>query len=171
MNQNDPKLEIEITIATKYQKPGRRGKQTEPQVSDQPRIPLISRLMALTIKFQDMVDRGEVRDYADLARLGYVSRARITQIMNLLNLAPQLQDNMMLDPKQAAAISASESQLRKITSLVLWQDQLDAWEQISGVPRTTVNSVSGRGGMHGPNAPSGELRRKFFVQKGTTKGL
>jgi hypothetical protein len=34
--------------------------------------------MALAIKFQDMVDRGEVRDYADLARLGYVTRARIT---------------------------------------------------------------------------------------------
>jgi hypothetical protein len=98
--------------------------------------------MALAIKFQDMIDRGEVRDYADLARLGYVSRARITQVMNLLNLAPQLQDNMMLDPKQAAAISASESQLRKITSLVLWQDQLDAWEQISGVPRPKVNSIS-----------------------------
>jgi hypothetical protein len=34
-----------------------------------------------------MVECGEVRDYADLARLGYVTRARITQIMNLLNLA------------------------------------------------------------------------------------
>jgi len=38
--------------------------------------------MALAIRFQDMVDRGEVQDYADLARLGYVTRARITQIMN-----------------------------------------------------------------------------------------
>lgn len=32
--------------------------------------------MALAIKFQDMVDRGEVRDYADLARLGYGPRSR-----------------------------------------------------------------------------------------------
>ena len=56
-----------------------------------PRIPRIARLMALAIKFQDMVDRGEVRDYADLARLGYVSRARLTQIMNLLLLAPDIQ--------------------------------------------------------------------------------
>ena len=47
-------------------------------------IPRISRLMALAIKFQDMVDQGEVNDYADLARLGYVTRARLTQIMNLL---------------------------------------------------------------------------------------
>jgi hypothetical protein len=48
--------------------------------------------MALAIKFQDMIERGEVRDYADLARLGYVTRARITQIMNLLLLAPDLQE-------------------------------------------------------------------------------
>jgi hypothetical protein len=34
------------------------------------RIPRITRLMALAIKFQEMVDRGDVRDYADLARLG-----------------------------------------------------------------------------------------------------
>jgi len=44
--------------------------------------------MALAIRFDGLVRRGEVRDYADLARLGYVTHARITQIMNLLNLAP-----------------------------------------------------------------------------------
>ncbi len=54
-----------------------------------PRIPRITRLMALAIKFQEMIDRGEVKDYADLARLGHVTRARITQIMNLLKLAPE----------------------------------------------------------------------------------
>ena len=53
-------------------------------------------LVALAIKLQDMVDRGEVRDYADLARLGYVSRARIRQIMNLLNLAPDIQEEILL---------------------------------------------------------------------------
>ena len=40
-------------------------------------IPRITRLMALAIKVQGMIDRGEVRDYADLARLGHVSRARV----------------------------------------------------------------------------------------------
>lgn len=57
-----------------------------------PRIPRITRLMALAIKFQDMIDRGEVKDYADLARLGYVTRARVTQIMNLTLLAPEIQE-------------------------------------------------------------------------------
>ncbi len=40
-----------------------------------PPIPRITRLMALAINFQDMINRGEVKDYADLARLGFVTRA------------------------------------------------------------------------------------------------
>jgi hypothetical protein len=56
----------------------RRGRPANPEaVKDvPPRIPRIARLMALAIKFQDMVDRGEVRDYADLARLGYPARRK-----------------------------------------------------------------------------------------------
>jgi hypothetical protein len=57
------------------------------------RILLTARLLVLAIKFQDMIDQGEVCDYADLARLGQLSRAHITQVMSLLNLAPRLQDN------------------------------------------------------------------------------
>src|SRR5713101_4780401 len=108
MKSNDQTLQVEITIARAKGRKAGRSRLAVPAVPDPARIPRIARLMALSIKFQNMIDCGEVSDYADLARLGYVSRARITQIMNLLNLAPQLQDNMMLDPKQAASISASE---------------------------------------------------------------
>ncbi len=48
--------------------------------------------MALAIKMQGMVDRGEVKDYAELARLAQVTRARITQIMNLNLLSPEIQE-------------------------------------------------------------------------------
>jgi hypothetical protein len=42
--------------------------------------------MALAVRFEVMLKRGEVKDYAELARVGHVTRARVTQIMNLLNL-------------------------------------------------------------------------------------
>ena len=54
--------------------------------------------MALAIRFQDLVDSGTVRDYAELARLGGVTRARMTQIMNLLYLAPALQEQLLFLP-------------------------------------------------------------------------
>jgi hypothetical protein len=93
------------------------------------RLPRITRLMALAIKFQDMVSRGEVRDYADLARLGYVTRARITQIMNLLNLAPNIQEEILSCKRDSPGIQ--ERQLRSVTSQVLWQDQRRLWSRIS----------------------------------------
>jgi hypothetical protein len=40
------------------------------------RVPRIARLMALAIRFDDLLLRGEVKDYAELARLGHVRRAR-----------------------------------------------------------------------------------------------
>jgi hypothetical protein len=54
-------LDVEIMIPSEK----RRCHRLEAPAT--PRIPRITRLMALAIKFQDMVDRGEVRDYADLA--------------------------------------------------------------------------------------------------------
>ena len=45
---------------------------------------------------------GQVKDYAELARLGHVSRARITQIMNLLLLAPDIQEEILFLPKTVA---------------------------------------------------------------------
>ncbi len=80
----------------------RQGKQKvfrEPRKPVGPRIPRISRLMALAIKMQDMVDRGEVKDYAELARLAQVTRARMTQILNLNLLRPEIQEALLfLEP-------------------------------------------------------------------------
>jgi hypothetical protein len=59
------------------------------------RLPRVTKLMALAIKFEELLADGTVKDYADLARLGGVSRARITQIMNLRLLAPDIQEKLL----------------------------------------------------------------------------
>ena len=87
----DGPLQVEVAIPLRPRRPSVSPNARNTPVAESPgtpRIPRVTRLMAVAIKFQDMVDRGEVRDYADLARLGYVTRARLTQIMNLLLLAP-----------------------------------------------------------------------------------
>src|SRR5881296_1499722 len=112
-------MEVEITIAPA--KGRRSGRKAAPKVPDPPRIARITRLMALAIKFQDMIDRGEVRDQADIARLGYVTRARITQIMNLLNLASGIQEDILVaSGSLAGREAATERQIRSITKFVLW---------------------------------------------------
>jgi hypothetical protein len=87
--------------------------------------------MALAIKFQDLVDRGEVRDYADIARLGYVSRARVTQIMNLLLLAPDIQEALLaLDDTTATRAGLAGKHLRAVTKRALWVEQRRAWDKL-----------------------------------------
>ena len=101
--------------------------QTDPARTPPPaRLPRITRLMALAIKFQDMVDRGEVRDYADIARLGYVTRARITQIMNLLHLAPEVQEEILF-----LKSAPSERSLRPLTVQPFWDQQIRLWRRFT----------------------------------------
>ena len=65
----------------------RNGHRTDPDPDIKPgSVPRIARLMGLAIRFDGRIRRGQVRDYAHVARLGYVTRARATQIMNLLYL-------------------------------------------------------------------------------------
>ena len=128
----DGAIQVEVTLPVRPpRRENRRGRQPDP-VSDagsRLRVPRITRLMALAIKFQDMVDRGDVRDYADLARLGYVTRARITQIMNLLNLAPNIQEEILLHHRTSEVVT--ERHLRCVTSEVLWQHQRQLWHRIN----------------------------------------
>ena len=96
------------------------------------RIPRITRLMALAIKFQDMVDRGEVRDYADIARLGYVTRARVTQIMNLMLLAPDIQEQLLSSVSNPAISQRLvERSVRNLAAIVDWHEQRGRWN-VSG---------------------------------------
>jgi hypothetical protein len=52
-----------------------------------------------------VIGRGEMRDHADLARLGYVTRARMAQIMNLLHLPSDLQEQILFLNSGCCAIS------------------------------------------------------------------
>lgn len=94
-------------------------------------LPRVSKLMALAIRFDGLVHRGEVRDYADLARLGYVTRARITQIMNLLNLAPDIQEALLDLPRiETGRAPIILAQLQPIASTHDWRKQRRMWQEL-----------------------------------------
>src|SRR6516162_3205416 len=62
------------------------------------RVPRVARLLALAHRFEGLIRAGAVADYAEIAHLGHVSRARVTQIMDLLLLAPDIQDAILFLP-------------------------------------------------------------------------
>jgi hypothetical protein len=132
----DSAVQFEVMLPLR---PPRRDKSAGARpgapANGRPRLPRITRLMALAIKFQGMIDRGEVEDYADLARLGYVTAARITQIMNLLNLAPCIQEEILT--RDAGLPRVFERQLRTVTSQVLWREQNRRWQDMMNPPVPT----------------------------------
>jgi hypothetical protein len=85
--------------------------------------------MALAIHFDLLIRDGVVADYADLARLGRVTRARVTQIMNLLNLAPDLQEEILfLATDQQGRTPVIEKRVRPIVATMDWQTQRRMWK-------------------------------------------
>lgn len=78
--------------------------------------------MALAIKCDGMLREGVVADYAALARLGLVTRARMTQIMNLLNLAPDIQEAILFRPARIEGRERiAERNLRPLARIVSWE--------------------------------------------------
>jgi hypothetical protein len=62
------------------------------------RVPRVARLMALALRFDELSRTGQVRSCGELALLGHVTRARVCQILNLLNLAPDIQEGLLFLP-------------------------------------------------------------------------
>jgi hypothetical protein len=92
------------------------------------RAPRIARLLALAHKLDAMVRSGEIRDYAQLARLGHISPARLTQIMVLLHLVPAIQEYILF-LSAADARLVTELGLRKIAREPRWDRQRELFEQ------------------------------------------
>ena len=94
-------------------------------------LPRVTQVLALALHFKDMIDRGEAKDYADLARLGCVTRERISHIMKLVWLAPEIQQEILyLVPSPMGRYPIPETAIRRIANVLSWADQRRAWLQL-----------------------------------------
>ena len=125
-------LQVSFTLKSKStRKNGNRSHDEDRNVRPG-NIPRVSKIMALAIRMDGMVRCGEVSDYADLARLGYVTRARITQIMGLLNLAPDIQETILFLPRTVKGRDPiREKCVRSIAAVPHWQRQRKMWNKLA----------------------------------------
>jgi DNA invertase Pin-like site-specific DNA recombinase len=94
------------------------------------RVPRITRLLALALKFEELIRSGAVTNYTVLAQLGRVSRSRITQMTGLLNLAPDIQEEILfLRPEEARRLRISEPAVRKLSATLMWAKQREQWRR------------------------------------------
>lgn len=107
------------------------GPPREPS-SPQGRTPRVSKLMALAIRFDHLLQTGTVPNLSELARLARVTQPRMTQIMNLLHLAPDIQEEILhLPPVYKGRDAITEKALRPVAALIAWREQRRHWQQIS----------------------------------------
>ena len=92
------------------------------------RVPRVARLMAQAIRCDALVRGGLVADQSELARLGHITTARMTQIMTLLNLAPDIQEQILFLPlAQHGRNVLKETDVRPIAATLDWGKQRRVW--------------------------------------------
>ena len=123
----------EVTYVLDFRAGSKRGRKSivHPSLPDAeaagPAIPRIARLMALAIRFEGMLRDETIQDYAELGRLGQVTRARITQIMKLRHLAPDIQEQILFLPPLKGL---NERNLRPIVSRIDWSEQRRMFQKV-----------------------------------------
>ena len=99
---------------------------------DPGRVPRVARLMALAIRFKGLLRSGVVKDYAQLARLGHVTPARISQVMSLVYLAPDIQEAVLFLPRTERGRDPIPLwRLLPIAATLDWKKQRRLWADVS----------------------------------------
>jgi len=122
-------LEIRFSLRTKL----RPSSEATEQVPSRriARLPRVTQVLALAIHLEEVIRRGEAKDYADLARLSCLCRERISQIVRLNYLAPDIQVELLYPPPTInSRFPVSETALRKVANLLSWADQRGDWKAL-----------------------------------------
>ncbi len=133
--QNPPRVEFKVHFQT-----GRRGRRhlrkgagsKEAGCSSQD-LPRLTRLLALAHRWNRLIEEGVVSNYAEIARMMGLSRARVTQIMDLLYLAPEIQEEILVSTRsENLEFDLPERSIRPIARIPDWSNQRKLWRRLCG---------------------------------------
>jgi len=102
-----------------------------PVRSKDPSKPHVVVLLQKALEWQRQLDAGEVSTKAEIARREGISGARVTQIMAMLQLAPEIQQHVLSMPDALLASAITERALRPIARLDGLADQKAEFQQLS----------------------------------------
>jgi len=132
-NQNGPRVEFRVYfqagyLGRKHLRKGVPSKEPQRPIDDLPRL---TRLLALAHRWSGLIDEGVVSDYAEIAKMMGLSRARVTQIMDLLYLAPDIQDDILFArSSEKLELDVPDRAMRQITRIPDWNDQRKLWRSL-----------------------------------------
>jgi hypothetical protein len=125
-----------IEVPVSFRRVGRYARKALRPAAVQPsvppgRVPRVARLMALALRLEELVRTGQVASYSALASLGHVTRARVSQIVSLLHLAPDIQEALLfLPPMVRGRDPVILADLMPIAACIDWRKQRRLWRQL-----------------------------------------
>jgi hypothetical protein len=131
--RDTPGERVTLSIPIHLAAPSRRTVVREGPKPARPtgRIARVSRLLALAHHFQHLLDSGVVRTQMELAALTKLTTARISQIMDLLVLAPEIQEEILfLPPVTKGPAPVTERELRPLLKALVWSEQRERWAEL-----------------------------------------
>jgi len=127
-----PEINPEWRAARQRRRAARREPR-EPKPPGARSAPGVSRLLAVAHRYERRLQRGQVTSFAEIAAAERLTRARVTQIMDLLLLAPDIQEQVLFLPRPASPEEEiSERDLRQIARASLWSEQRRLWQELRG---------------------------------------
>ena len=105
--------------------PPRRGKPKAPR---EPKTPRVVELLRKAIEWHALLESGEASNQAAIARREGITRARVTQVMGMLQLAPEIQQHILSMPDAVRRPVISERALRPIAQLENAREQKARFE-------------------------------------------
>ena len=133
---------------------GRSSRPRETITLPPGRVPRVTRHLALAHEIERRVRAGELDDLAQAAREFGLTRARVTQIVSLILLAPAIQEEILAMPAVTNGRDPiTERTLRSIVAEPVWERRLAMWNRAVGYPPSSPTYPSER-----PRSPTGHDR-------------
>src|SRR6266481_5816567 len=133
---NEPRT---VQCVVHFEREARGRKRIEPG-AEQPmaalptgRVPRLARFLALALRLDGQLRQGVLKDNSEVARLGHVTRARVSQILSLVHLAPGIQEAILfLQRTQRGRDPVILSDVLPIAMELDWKRQRRAWRRLVG---------------------------------------
>ena len=105
---------------------GKKPKHAKPS-----RLPRITRLMALAIKYEQLLKSGEIYGQEALARLAGIDRSLISRILRLRLLSPRIQEQLLnLSEITKGREELGLTKLIPLTRIHSWSKQETAFAEL-----------------------------------------
>ena len=99
----------------------------EPPLAPVYRPARVAQMLALAHRLEAAIERGDYRDRADVARQLGFTRARVTQLLDLTLLAPDIQEQILNLEAIDGREPLTERGIREVVAQTSWTEQRRVW--------------------------------------------